>query len=334
MRDDHLDHSHSQDHLQTYHDVLGLDEEDLKNVCLDLVRADDVAGMKTLVTANKIKGRDTIKGLIECAAQSASPEMLTILGTLDTPSSRLIWLLVRGVVDGNNLHLFEYVLGLSERELSSMFFRSYVSKAQIEVQLGEVMAKGSHEMLDVMCKWIEEDILKGKKRAYLVSAQMISATTGDTYREHMLLRLWRKVPKRSWNDSNWKNALINVASTTCSVELAEFLLEQHVPVDWRPSTVCSTPLLHATRKTSAGAANLAKLLLFNGANTIVEVGNPERPEINPVVKVQVSKGKGAQQISKWLGVTWDELVVQAEKARQHSADLNTEMEAGRGGAQE
>jgi hypothetical protein len=334
MRDDHLDHFHFQDPLQTYKGISGLDEEDLKSVCFDLVRADDVAGMRTVVTANKIEDQDTIRSLIECAAQSASPEMLTILEPLEKQGFGLAKYLFRGVADGNNQHLFEYILGLSGKEFMSMFQNVYhdSSSWQITKEIGlvEVMAKGNHEMLDIMCKWVEQDLSRGKLRPYLASAKMISATTGDKYRQQILLGLWRKVPRTSWNDSSWKNALMNVASTTCSVELAEFLLAQQVPVDWRRSKVSLTPLLHATKKTSAAAADLAKLLLFKGAKTMVQVGDYRVPN----VEVQASKGEGAQQISKWLGVTWDELVAQAEKARQHSADLNTEAEAGRDGTQE
>lgn len=181
-------------------------------------------------------------------------------------------------------------------------------------------------MLDIMCRWIEQDVLRGTSRAYLASAPMISATRGDTYGEQILISLWRKVPKRCWNNTGWKNAITNVASTTYPVELMTFLLGQLIPVDWRQNTKCLTSLLHATRKNTAEAANLAKLLLFNGASTVVPVGNPSGDAKTPFVDFHVSKGKGAQNISRWLGVTWDELDTQAQKARRNLEDLDSKKE--------
>ena len=90
--------------------------------------------------------------------------------------------------------------------------------------------------------------------------------------------------------------------------------------------MCFTSLLHATKKDTAEAADLAKLLLFNGASTVVPVGNPSGRSKIPFVDYHVSKGKGAQKISRWLGVTWDELAAQAQKARWDSEDLDSKKD--------
>ena len=322
MRDDHLAHYHFRNHFQACDEVSELEEEDLKHICFDLVRADDVEGMRSILKAGKLNSWIISNDLIGCAAQYSSLEMLSILMPQKSSTDKTFEFLFRGVAQGDKRHLFEHFLNLNKEEFKSNYsYTYYYYEAEKELGLVEVLRNGSHEMLDIMCQWIEQDVLKGKKRAYLASASMISATSGDTYREQILLSLWRKVPKQCWNNSGWKNAITNVASTTCSVELTKFLLGQFVPVDWRQNTTCLTALLHATKKDTAEAADLAKLLLFNGASTVVPVGNPISSN-KPFVDYHVSKGKGAQKISRWLGVTWDELVAQVQKARWDSEDLD------------
>jgi hypothetical protein len=331
MRDDHLDHFHVQKKPETGDLVLISDEEELKNLYLDLIRADDVAGMRALATSYKFKNKGDAREFFKRAGQCMSPEMLLVLdgryefshsisGDAWSKLTSFTIPILHGVTNNNNnKRLFEYVLTTSMETLGPILGTDYMD--YVRPMLHKVMGKGNHEMLEVMCRWIEQDILKGTKRAYLVSPAMISATTDDMYREQILLSLWRKVPKRVWDSANWKNALPNVACTTCSTRLAEYLLEQNVPVDWRVGgEKHSTALLHASRKTSAAAANLVKLLLFKGANTTVQMERLGEDGTSRGVKVDVSKEKGAQQISKWLGAPWDELVAQAERARQHPAD--------------
>jgi hypothetical protein len=333
MRDDHLDHFHSQDNIQTGDLTTVIVGEELKNLCFDLIRADNVAGMLALAPAHQNFNENTLRELFECLGKFASPEMLPIIRSMEiSPSSLWSYVkpLFRGTANSNNTRLLEY---LTNRDTFDTVFSGRYTYHDIgDIFVPEVLRNGNHEMLDMMSRWIEQDVKKKKPRPYLVSAETISATSHDFYREQLLLGLWKKVPKRCWNNHRWKNALMNVASATCSARLAQFLLEQHIPVDWRPSKACSTALLHAVRKTSAAAANLAKTLLFNGANTMVivqrSVYDREIKGIrSTVVEAQVSKEKGAQQISQWLGVTWDELVAQVEKERQQPTDANDDTKA-------
>ncbi|KAH7397039.1 hypothetical protein DE146DRAFT_764416 [Phaeosphaeria sp. MPI-PUGE-AT-0046c] len=149
----------------------------------------------------------------------------------------------------------------------------------------------------------------------------MTSTAGDVYRERIVLGLWEKVPCAWWAKNTWKNAITHVASTTCSVELAKFLIDQGMPVDWGMGKSVPTPLVHAARKTNAKAAELVKLILFNGANDVVETPQGGRNEKNKYIlglstfKIRISEEKGARQISKWLGVTFEELVAQARKAK-------------------
>ncbi|KAH7080901.1 hypothetical protein FB567DRAFT_448455 [Paraphoma chrysanthemicola] len=345
MRDEHLKQFH------TYHNVIlnsefqKPDEADLKEVCLDLVKADDVLRVGELAAAGMLKDKPYMHDLRTCAAQYASPQMLKILLGQECPrSTDNIWrgpyskLLLGEVVAGKSLEMLEYILHSNQEDWENVFgleeYGGIKSEERDKVRkhmlrnirvagLPNVLAKGNDEMLAILCKWVERDVLLKPIKAYLVSPDMVAATAGDTYREQKLLGLWKKVPSEYWARAYWKNGIISVASTTCSVELAKFLVDQGVPVDWRVSKVGLTPLVHAARKTNAEAADLVQFLLLRGAKTVVEIGNNDTKwaRANGEVEtsqIHVSEQKGAQQISKWLGVSFDELVVQAKKARGES----------------
>jgi hypothetical protein len=330
MRDEHLERFHNHSDLLPIEQFKNLDEVDIKNVCLDLVKADDVSKIRELAAADKIDVEFNEDTLIACAAQYASPEMIKILLNDKTTKRDLSrWsqgtfskLLLPETVAGNNSNMLEYIL-YSNRDDWPTKLRKNLHWFR-DNGLAEVLAKANDEMLDVFCRWVAQDLLQKKTNPYLVRPDMIAATAGDVYREHILLRLWRKVPCSWWTKSYWKNAMINVASTTCSTELATFLIDQGVPVDWRNNKAAPTPLVHAARKTDARAAELVRLLLLNGADSVVDIA--KRVIHSPDLKksqIDVSEQKGALEISKWLGVTFDELVVQAKKAREQVKNSDT-----------
>ncbi|KAH7077841.1 hypothetical protein BKA63DRAFT_509181 [Paraphoma chrysanthemicola] len=342
MRDDHLERFHNHHDVLPNGDLEKPDEADLKNVCLDLVKADDVSSIRELAATGMLNEKGYTVDLIACAAQHASPEMMKILlnqgkgqdqDLVFNYDSPFRWLLLPEIVAGNNSEMLEYILQGSLEDWKKQ--TNYRNEATINrkfkdakgASLFEVLAKGNDEMLGSLCRWVEKDVLSEETKPYLVSYPMVAATTGDVYREQILLGLWRKIPSQQWTKSYWKNALISVASSTRSIELAKFLINQGVPVDWRNSEAVPTPLVHAARHTSSEAAELVRLLVFNGAKTVVEMVKGNSQRIRRRVKqgmiteniqrsqIHVSELKGAQQISKWLGVSFDELVAQATKAR-------------------
>jgi hypothetical protein len=327
MRDEHLQRFHTPQDVLPNGELENLDEADLRDICLDLVKADDVSGIRDIASAGMLNGKPYADDLITCAARYAPPNMMKILlgqkrhhvydhvWNWDSPFKKL--LLPQIVADKNSIML-EYILHTTDEDWNFLFKKGcYVAKCS---GLPEILAKGNDEMLNILCKWVEQDVRSAEKSAYLVSPRMVAATAGNTYREQTLLELWRKVPPRRWGKNNWKNAILSVASTTFSIELAKFLIDQGVPADWRNSKGVPTPLVHAARQTTAEAAGLVRLLLYNGAEAVVEIVKGDGKEARREGTVQksqihVSELKGARQISKWLGVSFDELLAQAKKAR-------------------
>lgn len=314
MRDEHLERFHTPVHTAGSGEVKDLNEDELKQICLDIIQADDVSKIRELVTSGTIQVKDYIFDLVACAAQYASPELMNLLLDLEgqwRPEGVIFHqlfrkLLLPEVVAANNVRMLEYLLYRNDEDwkIQTNTHASY----HREDGITEVLANGTDEMVDVLCRWVEQDLLRKHVRSYLVSSNMVAATAGDAYREQVLLRLWKKIPRHWWERNVWKNAMIQVASTTCSIELAKFLVDQGVPVDWRNSHVFPTPLVHAARKDSLEAAKLTKFILFNGGNPVVSMDAGTRT-------INIAQEKGARNISKWLGVTFDELVAQAREAR-------------------
>jgi hypothetical protein len=337
MRDEHLELFHNHDDVLPNAGLGKLKKAEMKMVCLDLVKADDVPGIKTLAAAGRLDDKPYLYELISAAARYASPKMLKVLlcqrnlpewsnhvGFL-VSEPRMSKLLMPETVASSNSNMLEFILGTSSEiweEWIKDCDRSKINRLKGN-SLPEVLAKGNDEMLEILCKWVELDIPKDGKRRYLISANMIAATTGDMYREQILLGLWRKIPSQRWTKNVWKNALRNVASTTCSTELAKFLIDQGVPVDWRHSEAVPTPLVHAARQNTAEAAELVRFLLFNGAETVVDIDKRDTKEAHrngtaQMSQIHISELPGARGISQWLGVDFDELVAQAEKEREES----------------
>lgn len=118
-------------------------------------------------------------------------------------------------------------------------------------------------------------------------------------------------------------ALKAVASTTCSISLARALLDNGADVDFRTERSTKTreltrpPLVLAAAKSNPQAAEMMRFLLLTGAD-----GNASyRVECKgeTIIKT-VSMGSGAKRISKWLGMTWDELVEWATEQRSKNLE--------------
>ncbi|KAF2647160.1 hypothetical protein K491DRAFT_644350 [Lophiostoma macrostomum CBS 122681] len=351
MRDEHLQSFHLQEKLLVQSSTEKLDDDERKALCFDLVKANDTPGLKILLTDGMGQSTNFLLDLIACAAQYASPEVLKILANVESPVWKSIFpnhrllinksgftkALIHPSVAGHRSNNLEYILHSQEADWPHVKWNIGILRAVKQQGLTTIFRCGDYEALEIMRVWVEEDLLEDTKHTHLVTAAMISATEKDPYRERLLLDLWEKVPLGWWAKTTWKNAIVNVAATTCSIDLAQFVLQRGVPVDWKLSKTAFTPLMHALRKPTENAAHLAKFFLFHGADTMPTVTTKRKDPasrrfVGTSNKVDLSKEKGAQEISKWLGITWEELVEQVKTARKELEDSKTKKEVEGGGS--
>ena len=161
------------------------------------------------------------------------------------------------------------------------------------------------------------------------SRYILSAVVNDPYNEQMMLRLWKKksVAKALRQNPDCLGiALNNVAVLCCSVQLAQYLIEAGAKVDYRMNDNWMTALHHAARKSSVESAEFMRLLLQCGADpdgftNLVKgtVGDRSRSRRREYIRDE----KGAKEISKWLGITWDELVAQTKREREEQSQKGT-----------
>lgn len=323
MRNDHLEHYHTQSKFPT-HDMLKTgDKVALRQLCFDLVKADDVAGIEDFAAAGLLTIEIYHKGLMKCASQHASSGVIHVLTSRAKSISEMaIHTDIRvafaqsyeelflAAMAGNNSDAFQ---GL----LRSNFIFAYGrhSLDQHRQGLVAVLTNGNDEFVDMCRTFIEQDSLKNK-RSYLHTQSLIA---GAEYREDVLLGLWKQLSRQIWMTKPWKFTLRDVGATTCSIKLAQFLLDQGIEVDERESSSSRTPLHEAVRQNTAKGAELARFLLFNGAkhNANQKIGNREIGDRVWCIRDE----PGARQMSKWLGVSWDELVAQAEEKGQQMNSL-------------
>ncbi|KAK4214185.1 hypothetical protein QBC37DRAFT_373215 [Rhypophila decipiens] len=98
--------------------------------------------------------------------------------------------------------------------------------------------------------------------------------------------------------------LQSVADTNFSIGIAKYLLKGGVLVNYKRSGSHNTALRYAAKRDTADAAKFMKFLLLCGANS----GNTG--------KRKIGDQKGAKNISKHLGMSWDELVAETAKQRE------------------
>lgn len=111
------------------------------------------------------------------------------------------------------------------------------------------------------------------------------------------------------NSGDTYNSLLSsVAQYHPSIAVITYLLQKGADVNSRGHSDLSTrgtALYYACTKTSQNAAYMTKFLLESGADPALKVGGRLPGE-----------RRGAKNISKWLGVTWEELVEATSHKRQ------------------
>jgi hypothetical protein len=144
------------------------------------------------------------------------------------------------------------------------------------------------------------------------SKEVIKATDRIVGREELLLGLWKDLASQNelskfLSRKHLENALRHVAETTCSITLARQLIAYGASVDARKDGFSVTPLQRAARQSSANSAQFIKFLLYHGADP-----KPRKSRSSKLIEQE----KGALEISKWLGLSWNELIEKVEADKE------------------
>lgn len=223
--------------------------------------------------------------------------------------SLTLWTGLHAAIEGTNIETFRHLLLISQRfyaEVYALLLPELLKIESKEFRLGwEINVEADYEA------WIKNSS-SGRKKwlvpfgdRYTTQA-LLETATGNPENETFILLLWEKIKLVKVLTPKYPgNTLTHVAATSRSVKLAKYLVEVGAPVDYRNNHKCLTPLHHAVTSDTLEAAELVKFLLGLGADPLstVSSGRFGREKIR-----QIRDEVGAKGISKWLGMSWDDLV--------------------------
>jgi hypothetical protein len=312
MRDEHFENSHK---VQTFNPVYHLtqpDQHDTQLMVIDLIlNADALENLKPTIQEAHLDEESIIAILGEIAARGSLCQLRFALEVFITPSLDKEYnynKIIPSAIKSQNKECFEFLVKENVRRVDRFNY------PQLSQWFEKVLNTDSIEMFNSWAKFAREDIdvcvAKGRNKSMAAAwyAYPTMASVMNPQREQLLLNFWDSNGIIEAMDTKYLGStLAIVAQSCCSVRLATCLIEAGANVDHRKSNRYMTPLHHAARKTSAEAAELMKFLLERGADPEIEAGRSE---------LRIRDEKGAKGISKWLGISWDELVEQTKKERE------------------
>jgi hypothetical protein len=326
MRDHHLDRFHQEATVPRDSPIGNLDADEVQPLLFDVVKANKVDIFRTLIPQfNQLS--DEVRREVCCLAASfSSSSLLDVLKITNskTPRPRTFASdLAKSAIRGENMESFNIILS----ELEVLYARNKWS-APLSPILEEVIRSGSEAFYEAWETRVDfkEQRLRSKQAppgSHYITRDIVRATEGRLDREQRVLQVWKKVDiKQSCGSIYVGDALVNVASTTQSIRLAEYLLGLGANVNHRRSPKYMTPLRHAATHDSATAAEFMKFLLLKGADPELVLEKGERAGRT------IREEKGCKNIAKWLNISWDELVASCkDKMAKKDNDIEeTELE--------
>ncbi|KAK1952075.1 hypothetical protein LY78DRAFT_708336 [Colletotrichum sublineola] len=296
-RDYHLQSNHQPDEHTNSAALGDPDEDEIQPLLFDLVPANNVEAVRALLPRFKKLPRTVKRELITQIAKSGSPSMLTLImaNPWSHRSNDVIFnaSLCIAAIEGGNVDMSRWLAAKAQIHASSQDRKDWFL---IDRYIGIVIAVMSSESKDMYEIW--------KTAIVFLFSKGIQDHMSE--REHTLLSFWREIEILENLDSeDLTNGLVTVASTTCSITLARALLEAGAQVNWRLNDNYVTPLQCAARKTTEEAARLMELLLYHGADPTISFK-----------RRKLEGEEGVLQISRWLGISWGELVEKTRSNRE------------------
>ena len=302
MRDDHLNKYHTTKATRTEVHQSPPDPDEVQPLLFDLVQADETDRVRELLPYFRKLNRDTQQAMQEIAAYSGSPAMVHVLISVSSPLKSIT--LAKKAIEGLNVDTFKHSLDMPENIYSSEHMSLLVP----------LLASGSEPLLEVWKLYFNPKAVtrcQGHVHDGLRFSQTIKATKGDPDKESCLISFWERARADGiFTENVLGTGLSTVVQTTCSVRLAKYLIDLGVDVNFVPKCHALAPVRHAARRDSAAAADLIRFLLLHGADPDL---TPTKPSM---AYPKIQDEKGPRGIAKWLGMSWDELLVKTKEERE------------------
>ncbi|VZI19679.1 unnamed protein product [Fusarium fujikuroi] len=322
MRDDHFEngHSHAADPGSSS-TILPqkIENEELQPLIFDLIEINNVEIIKTLMPYLRNSNRYVQIAIAIHAAKMCSHSILQLFidsgiltGAFSTNNS-LDWsrfrILAQRTVESESVGLSKILLYWVST-LNTQKGNIYDVEYTVMAILKSIIALESEDIFElwrpILATGFNFTAINWDVGPVFTNVDIIAATNNSPNGERMLLWLWKKCePLDTLNVYELKRFLRTIAENTCSVNLARYAIQHGCEVDSKAHKASPTALQVAARKTTQQAADLMEFLLLQGADPNVRSRNKG-----------ISDEKGAREISKWLGMTWEQLVTRTTEKRQ------------------
>lgn len=312
MRDQHLGKAHRDEASleKVPQGVQGqLKFEELDPLLFDLIKEDKVETVRRPLPSVKLAYNNyNTESLKHALGLYGSGSMYMLLESSHVPVSGVF----DSAVIGHNIQLLVLLAS------SPTNFRiGYINPKYFMRSIILCLRSGSLEILGLCEKLTSAFLLNLRHESQkelqerCLDEYVIKATSGIATREKCLVSLWETMGLPHLCKKHvLSKALQSVAKTTCSIQLGKVLLQYGAEVNSTRRTF-SPALNCAARKSSGENAEFTKFLLFAGAD-------PERE--CSWSKKRPSEERGAKEIFRWLGISWDKLV---DQAKEHRRGLNS-----------
>ncbi|KAF2792115.1 NACHT domain protein [Melanomma pulvis-pyrius CBS 109.77] len=307
MRDDHLDRFHQEAQVVDVSNLEKPDSDEIQPLLFDLVKADKVDTVKAFMTEFDSLGDNIKTGLQILAARFGSPSMLELIAQWKSTYHEKN--LIHASIDGKNVENFAYLLSRTKENTKE--FGSDSKQQTYALDAVKVLGSGSEEIFKEWKKYVdldmESDAKRHRTRLLYTTQDIIRSVAKNPGKESLLLMLWKeKSIFENCDKAIITSALRIVVMQDCSVNLAQFLVDRGADINYQTGQGSLPFLQHAARKTTAAAARMMEFLLRCGANPEAR-GNH--------LSIKIRDERGAKGISKWLGMSWDEIVAKAQEER-------------------
>lgn len=261
--------------------------DDMEELLLDAVKADNLAAVGNFIS----EVPKFAKQLIRQAVQSASCEMLELLleacdDLQMNPLDVLPW-----AVKADN---FEATQILLDWGASADGGFSYIYHA---------MKNRSAEMIEVLLQYDLVENPLSTHSIYTITHVIPSRSEPDS--DAKAIKCLSLLKNRTTERKPFDDCFIKNANLGCSIAIVRFLLQSGVDVNTRGavgSADANTALYEASKKRGKSAAELMRFLPESGAD----------PSLRGSRKLIADK-PGPRNISKWFGISWEQLVEESAK---------------------
>ncbi|KAH6964634.1 hypothetical protein DER45DRAFT_610955 [Fusarium avenaceum] len=324
MRDAHLKsgHSHAADPvLSNTPPPEKLEDEELQPLMFDVIETDRVEIVTSLIARLRNLDRSVQIEVAIHAAKMGSHSILQLFSDSGLLTGAFV---LNHEIDWDRFARLAVITVQSESISLSKILLCWVTTLDLRLEryklsfqlavakiIANIIALESEEMFELWRpKLISGFGITGTSvevaEAFTFGGTM-SSTENIPNRERMLFGIWEESKIFDTLKARERQKILpTIADSSCSVNLARYAIQHACEID-KSNNNSLTALQIASRKTTQQAAYLMEFLLLQGADP-----NPR------TARKRIGDERGARGISKWLGLTWEQLVERTTKERQRN----------------